>query len=55
MSTFNNVNNFTDSYDTDKFIVPRLLRDSSFQEQYQQETEDWGLGKHDRCFFDEDA
>ena len=55
MSGFNNHNNLTSPYDTDKFNVPLLLRGSSMQEHYLQETEDWGLGKHDRCFFDEDA
>jgi hypothetical protein len=54
MSAFDKDNNFTDPYNTDKFNVPQLLRDSSIQEHYPQEPEYWVLGKHERSFFDED-
>ena len=54
MSAFNNQNNFTDPYNTNMFNLPQLLRDSSFQVQYLQETEDLFLGKHERGFFEDE-
>ena len=55
MSIFNNDNNYADPYNTNIFNVPRLLRDSSIQQQYLLEPEYWTLGKHERGFFEQEA